>query len=739
LGLGSVLVLWLVLMSTPRPVHANTLCVKPGGGDGCLASINAALAAAQANDTIRVAAGFYNENVLISQTITLQGGWSSDFSIYDPNVFSSTIQPQDDTQSVVAIQGQFGDTAAVAPTLAGFVITAGRADLGSNHGGGLRIVDSNALVISNTIQNNVAFFLGGGVWVQRGAPILQGNSILNNQSVGLGQNAYGGGLQLENTQAILLDNILAGNIVSGTEAYGGGLAISGAGSGQVTLMRNQFISNTAALPIQGFGFGGGIAVNSGQALLINSTMFSNTATANGGGLFIGTSAVFSFTNSAIIANLAGQDGGAIYNTGVFSISNVTISGNSASGMGGGIANLNLVSMVNTTVANNNSSNGAGLFNLSTVHTTNSLIALNNGDNCLGVLNSQGHNLEDGGTCALGQPTDMSNTSAAMAQLAENGGRTPTHALAADSPAIDAGDNSACPAIDQRGVSRPVDGDEDGTAICDIGAFEYGSSLYQLYLPFLTDTAPQVYGRNTATPNTGLIHFQQDSYSVVENAGAVTVVVERTNGSSGEVTVGVDTFDGTATAGQDYPATAETVTFADGETEKTVSIPIFDNNTAEPDETFLATLNLISGAATIIEPSTTTITILDDDTTPPGVLHFSVSAYAVLEDSGILTITVQRSGGTNDEVQVSYETMNGTAVSGSDYMSALGTLTFPDGETEQTFTIMLLDDPGDEGSETFTIQLSNVVGVATLGEPSTAIVTIIDDETADFLYLPLVIR
>jgi hypothetical protein len=84
-------------------------------------------------------------------------------------------------------------------------------------------------------------------------------------------------------------------------------------------------------------------------------------------------------------------------------------------------------------------------------------------------------------------------------------------------------------------------------------------------------------------------------------------------------------------------------------------------------------------------------------------------------------------------------MNGTAVSGSDYMSALGTLTFPDGETEQTFTIMLLDDPGDEGSETFTIQLSNVVGVATLGEPSTAIVTIIDDETADFLYLPLVIR
>jgi hypothetical protein len=140
-------------------------------------------------------------------------------------------------------------------------------------------------------------------------------------------------------------------------------------------------------------------------------------------------------------------------------------------------------MTNATIADNSSSNGAGLFNVNTISVTNSLIALNIGDNCLGVLNSQGYNLEDGGTCALGQATDMSNTSPAMDQLAENGGLAPTHALDANSPAIDAGDNANCPPTDQRGGTRPVDGDDDGIAVCDIGAFEYGG-LPQLYLPLI---------------------------------------------------------------------------------------------------------------------------------------------------------------------------------------------------------------------------------------------------------------
>jgi hypothetical protein len=58
--------------------------------------------------------------------------------------------------------------------------------------------------------------------------------------------------------------------------------------------------------------------------------------------------------------------------------------------------------------------------------------------------------------------------------------TPTMALGEGSPAIDAGGSAGCVATDQRGVARPIDGDEDGTATCDIGAFEFQS------MPVFTD-------------------------------------------------------------------------------------------------------------------------------------------------------------------------------------------------------------------------------------------------------------
>jgi len=86
--------------------------------------------------------------------------------------------------------------------------------------------------------------------------------------------------------------------------------------------------------------------------------------------------------------------------------------------------------------------------------------------------SGGHNLASDDSCnLLTDPTDQINVDPMILPLADNGGPTPTLALAVGSPAIDAGGDE-CLATDQRGVARPQDGDGDDVARCDIGAYEY---------------------------------------------------------------------------------------------------------------------------------------------------------------------------------------------------------------------------------------------------------------------------
>lgn len=106
-----------------------------------------------------------------------------------------------------------------------------------------------------------------------------------------------------------------------------------------------------------------------------------------------------------------------------------------------------------------------------------------GGNC--VVSSAadgGGNLSDDDSCGFTDPTSMNNTPAGLdpAGLQDNGGPTETIALVAGSAAIDMGLDSICAAapvnnLDQRGFVRPVDGDGDSTAVCDIGAFEFGAS------------------------------------------------------------------------------------------------------------------------------------------------------------------------------------------------------------------------------------------------------------------------
>ncbi|AVP96865.1 hypothetical protein C7S18_06465 [Ahniella affigens] len=113
---------------------------------------------------------------------------------------------------------------------------------------------------------------------------------------------------------------------------------------------------------------------------------------------------------------------------------------------------------------------------------------------------------------------------------------------------------------------------------------------------------------------------------------------------------------------------------------------------------------------------------------PGQLRFSLASYTVAEGVGNATITVQRVGGADGPVGVSYASSNGSANAGSDYSAVTSTLSWMDQDSaDQTFAISIVDDGLDEDDETVNLTLSSPTGGATLAAPSTAVLTITDND------------
>ncbi len=112
-----------------------------------------------------------------------------------------------------------------------------------------------------------------------------------------------------------------------------------------------------------------------------------------------------------------------------------------------------------------------------------------------------------------------------------------------------------------------------------------------------------------------------------------------------------------------------------------------------------------------------------------VLSLGSVTYNLLENKPAALITATRTGDTQGTATVGYTTVDVTATAGSDYTATSGQLTFTAGQTKQSFSVPLLDDPAQEGNEIFKVSLSNPGGQAVVGGPKTATVTIIDDETA----------
>ena len=186
---------------------------------------------------------------------------------------------------------------------------------------------------------------------------------------------------------------------------------------------------------------------------------------------------------------------------------------------------------------------------------------------------------------------------------------------------------------------------------------------------------------------------------------------------------------TAQQGSDYtaaPATA-TLTFASGEEQKTISVPLRDDDISESEETFTVTLSNPQNAVLDQNRDTATGTIGDNDEAA-----LSITDADALEDAVNMDFTVSLNPQSTQTVTVRYAIAGATARQGSDYTAApaTGTLTFAPEQTRETVRVYLADDNIDEpDEETLTVTLSNPQNAALDQNRDTATGTIRDNDEA----------
>lgn len=330
-------------------------------------------------------------------------------------------------------------------------------------GGAIRIEAGSQLTLDSSHLKDNKAGTDGGTIANYGTLVMTDTNIDYSTAVGSGGAIYNAGTATVSGAVLNLDS---------AQGDGGGIA----STGTLNLTDSIVEADTAG------GYGGGID-NAGVLKIVRSTLYYNNAPF-GGGLRNHTGGqVVTLTNSTISGNWATGSGGGLYvGTGTVSLFNVTVAQNIADKnlkktfVGGGIANIGgVVNFANTLIAgNSNGANGA------------------NAGDCSGTLTSQGYNLvQDPTGCSIGGSAtgNLTGQSAQLSLLMNWGGPTLSHKLLPGSAAVDAGNPNGCKdsqsvnlTVDQRGVGRPFDGNSDGLARCDIGAFEVNTPYFSLFVP-----------------------------------------------------------------------------------------------------------------------------------------------------------------------------------------------------------------------------------------------------------------
>ena len=419
------------------------LHVKPGEAGDCYSwdtacELQAALALAEAGDKVWVAAGTYKPTTGTDRTATFL--LESGVAIYGGFAGTETSLAERDWETnLTTLSGEIGvqDDAA----------------------------DNSYHVVTANSANT--------------ATILDGFTISGGNANGVTVQGQGGGMRISFAD-IILSNI---TFSSNSANFGGGLYSI---NSNPTLMNVNFYGNFGGLD----GCGGGMYIASSNPTISNATFAGNLASSGGGVCSYNTSIPI-LTNVTFDGNTASVgNGGGMYNNSIPTLVNVTFSGNIAISSGGAICNDNNNSfrptLTNVTIFENTASSGGGIYN-----------RLSYGSvlkNCILWDNTNGQIVDQSSTpptitysIIQGDPVwegaGNLNTDPLLESLWSNGGFTMTHAIGEGSPAIDAGDSLSCPDTDQRGVPRPIDGDGDDIAVCDMGAYEYVPLVF-IYLPLI---------------------------------------------------------------------------------------------------------------------------------------------------------------------------------------------------------------------------------------------------------------
>jgi uncharacterized repeat protein (TIGR01451 family)/uncharacterized delta-60 repeat protein len=298
-------------------------------------------------------------------------------------------------------------------------------------------------------------------------------------------------------------------------------------------------------------------------------------------------------------------------------------------------------------------------------------------------------------------------------------------------------------------------DLDYTNVVGTLLFPEGEVLATFSVPIVPDNVgepPESIGLSLSTPTGGaligdipnatLLIFSDDSgigfsvptYNVSEAVagGQVLITVLRVGATNELAQIGYRTTSisgGGATAGNDYTPSSGLLTFVPGQTSRTFTVPINDDDLIEPTESFGLTLSNISSTATLML-STATVNIIDNEF-GPGVVAFSSPAYSVDETNGSVRVVVNRTRGVTGVVSVDYEAFPTTA-STNDFVPRRGTLNFVDGQSSNVVILTILDDLLVEPTEDFIVVLSNPTGGAAIGPVASTSVSILDSDISQII-------